>query len=74
MKQKGRVVYLVDDDPAVREALSKLFASLDVEHVAFGSAKEYLDYPRNDVCACLLLDLRMPDVNGLELQQQLGHG
>lgn len=71
MKQPGEVVYLVDDDPRVREALSELLASLKIEHVTFGSAAEYLNYVRTDVCACLILDIQLPDINGLDLQRQL---
>ena len=73
MKRTGEVVYLVDDDPRVREALSELFASLEIEHVAFGSAAEFLSHHRIDVCACLLLDIQLPDLNGLDLQQRLGN-
>ena len=65
------VVYLVDDDSRVREALSELLASLGIEHVTFGSAAEYLGFVRPDACACLVLDVQLPDINGLDLQQQL---
>jgi FixJ family two-component response regulator len=65
------VVYLVDDDPRVREALSELLASLKIDHVTFASAAEYLRYPRSDESACLVLDVHLPDINGLDLQQQL---
>ena len=72
MSLTGEVVYLVDDDPSVREALSELFSSLGIEHVTFGSASEYLSFVRSDRCACLVLDVQMPEINGLDLQQQLG--
>ena len=72
MSLTGEVVYLVDDDASVREALSELFSSLDIEHVTFGSASEYLSFVRSDRCACLVLDVQMPEINGLDLQQQLG--
>lgn len=65
------VVYLVDDDPRVREALSELLASLKIDHVTFASGAEYLGYVRSDGCACLVLDVHLPDINGLDLQQQL---
>jgi FixJ family two-component response regulator len=65
------VVYLIDDDAPVREALSELLASHDIEHVAFGSASEYLQYTRSDRSACLILDLKLPDIYGLDLQHQL---
>lgn len=71
MKLRGAVVYLVDDEPSVREALSELLASFQIEHVAFSSASEYLAFERSDSCACLVLDIQMPEVNGLDLQRQL---
>jgi len=78
MTEAGGIVYLVDDDPRVREALSELLASLNIEHVTFGSAAEYLEFvrtsPRQEKCACLVLDVHLPDINGLELQRQLADG
>lgn len=74
MKNASGVVYLVDDDMGVREALSELLTSLGIEHVAFGSASEYIGFAKPDVCACLVLDVRLPDINGLDLQRQLGSG
>ena len=70
MKQ-DEVAYLVDDDARVREGLSELLASHEIEHVAFGSASEYLKYTRSDLSACLILDLKLPDIYGLDLQLQL---
>lgn len=70
MKQ-DEVVYLVDDDPRLREGLSELLASHDIEHVAFASASDYLEYTRSDRSACLILDLKLPDIYGLDLQHQL---
>lgn len=74
MTQPREVVYLVDDDPAVREALSELLASLNIEHFTFGTAAEYLGFARPDTCACLVLDVQMPDISGLDLQRQLRYG
>jgi len=74
MKPTGEVVYLVDDDARVREALSEFLASLGIEHLTFGSAEEYLAHVRSDICACLVLDVQLPDINGLDLQRQLGSG
>lgn len=70
MKQ-DEVVYLVDDNARVREALSELLASHEIEHVVFGSALEYLEYKRSDLSACLVLDLKLPDIDGLDLQRTL---
>jgi FixJ family two-component response regulator len=71
VKPGSEVVYLVDDDAAVREALSELLASLRIEHVTFSSAAEYLGFVRSDSCACLVLDVQMPEITGLDLQRQL---
>jgi FixJ family two-component response regulator len=72
VSSKTQVVYLVDDDPSVREALCELLALFKINVVSFASAQEYLAYSRSDTLACLLLDLELPDLNGLELQERLG--
>ena len=74
MKATGQVVYLVDDDARLREALSELLSSLNIEHFTFGSAEEYLAYVRSDVCGCLVLDVHLPELSGLDLQQRLASG
>jgi FixJ family two-component response regulator len=71
MTQTGEVIYLVDDDSRVRDATSELLASLDLDVITFESAAEYLDYSRSDTAACLILDLQLPGINGLDLQRQL---
>ncbi|MCU1258775.1 MAG: nodW [Bryobacterales bacterium] len=68
------IVFVVDDDYRVREALCSLIASVGLEVVAFGSAAEFLQSEKPDCPACLVLDLELPDTNGLELQQQLAAG
>ena len=68
------IVYVVDDDVRVREALRELFASLDVPAVTFGSAAEYVEHTKADLPACLLLDVELPDINGLDFQRQLRDG
>ena len=65
------IVFIVDDDPRIREALTELLSSFDMRAVAFGSAAEYLAYPKPDVAACLVLDVELPDINGLDLQQMI---
>ena len=72
VSSKTQVVYLVDDDPSVREALCELLALFKINVVSFASAREYLAYSRSDTLACLLLDLELPDLSGLELQERLG--
>jgi FixJ family two-component response regulator len=65
------VVYLIDDDAAFREGLADLLASYGVSVVSFTSSREFMSYKRVESAACLLLDLHLPDVNGLDLQSHL---
>jgi FixJ family two-component response regulator len=65
------VVFIVDDDSRVRDALTSLIESVGMRVSAFGSASEFLNTEKPDVPACLLLDLELPDINGLQLQQEL---
>ena len=64
-------VYIVDDDVGVREAVSGFLRANGIDVVAFESACQYLRHPRSDSAACLVLDLQMPDISGLDLQRQL---
>ena len=66
------IVYVVDDDVRMREAVGELFASLDVPSVTFASVAEYVAYTKPEKPACLILDVKLPDINGLDFQQQLG--
>jgi FixJ family two-component response regulator len=68
---QDHVVFIVDDDPRICEALTTLLSSYDMRSVAFCSAAEYMAYPKPDVPACLVLDVQLPDINGLELQRQM---
>jgi FixJ family two-component response regulator len=68
------IVFIVDDDRRIRESLTGLLSSYDMRVVAFASATEYLAYQKPDVPACLLLDLELPDINGLDLQQVIATG
>jgi FixJ family two-component response regulator len=65
------VVFVVDDDSRVREALSSLIASVGLRVSSFGSASEFLKAEKPDAPACLVLDLELPDISGLDLQQEL---
>jgi FixJ family two-component response regulator len=71
MHDTGQVIYLVGDDPRVRESLSGLFASSATKVVSFRTASAYLAHVRNHLAACLILDVLLPDMNGLDLQRQL---
>jgi FixJ family two-component response regulator len=65
------IVFIVDDDYRMREALSSLVAAMGFRVATFGSGSEFLETERPDSAACLILDLELPDINGLELQQEL---
>jgi FixJ family two-component response regulator len=65
------IVFVVDDDPAVRESIQKLLASVGVRAETFGSTAEFLAARRPEAPACLVLDVRLPDVSGLEFQREL---
>jgi FixJ family two-component response regulator len=71
MTSPTATVLIVDDDPNVREALSELLESHGLRIAAYGSAGEYARAGRPDGPACLLLDVELPDINGLDLQTQL---
>jgi FixJ family two-component response regulator len=64
-------VYIVDDDAPVREALGALLGSVGLSHEAFASATDFLAAADRQMRGCLLLDVRMPDMSGLELQRAL---
>ena len=68
---QDHIVFIVDDDRRIRESLIELLSSFDMNAVAFGSAADYMAYPRPDVPACLILDVELPDINGLELQTRI---
>ena len=68
MTQKSELIIIVDDDFRVREAISDMLASRHLASVAFGSAAEYLRFGNSDVPSCLVLDLSLPDIDGLALQ------
>jgi FixJ family two-component response regulator len=68
------IIFVVDDDHQICEALSELLSTFDLYTVTFGSAAEYLAYPKPDVPACLVLDVELPDINGLDLQGQIEQG
>ena len=65
------LVHIVDDDKAVRESLGDLLRSMDYEVALYGSVPEFLKVELPDVPACLVLDVRLPGTNGLDLQEYL---
>ena len=71
MTTDDHIVVIVDDDARIREALGELLASHGMRSVAFGSAGEYVGAEKPDVPSCLILDVELPDINGLDLQGQI---
>jgi len=67
-------VFVVDDDVAMRRSLENLIRSVGLRVEAFASAQEFLSSKREDVPGCLVLDVRLPGLSGLELQQRLVEG
>ena len=65
------IVFIVDDDVSVRESLELLVRDENWKPETFASAQEFLNYPRKRVPSCLVLDLSLPGLNGLELQKRL---
>jgi FixJ family two-component response regulator len=66
-----RLVSIVDDDVSVRQSTRRLIRSFGFRAEAFGSAEEFLESGDAAKTACLILDVRMPDMDGLELQRRL---
>ena len=71
MNERPPTVFVVDDDAAVRKAVARLLHSVRIEVAVFASPVEFLSAYDPDAPGCLLLDLEMPGLNGLELQQEL---
>jgi FixJ family two-component response regulator len=66
-----RIVFVIDDDAAMRETLSSLFRSIGLRVELFGSAREFAEFKMPDIASCLVLDIRLPGVSGLEFQIEL---
>jgi FixJ family two-component response regulator len=71
MAEENLVVYVVDDDSSVREALDSLIRSAGLRVHSFGSAQEFLGSKRPNLPGCLVLDVRLPGLSGLDLQREL---
>jgi FixJ family two-component response regulator len=71
IQDRDRFVYIVDDDPSVRKGLSRLMKSAGLSFRTFGSAAEFLKEDFGELPGCLVLDVRMPVMDGLELQEKL---
>jgi len=71
MSEAAPLILVVDDDPSVRKSLTRLLASADYAVEAFASAREFLARAPHEGPCCLVLDVRMPGLTGIELQEML---
>ena len=71
MKQETFTVYVVDDDPSIRKALERLLRSAGYHALTFESAEEFLDSTAAPGKGCLVLDIRLPGMTGLDLHKKL---
>jgi FixJ family two-component response regulator len=74
MTDDDYIVFIVDDDARIRESLGELLASHGIAAFAFASAGEYVAADKPKRPACLILDVELPDINGLDLQRQMAEG
>jgi FixJ family two-component response regulator len=72
MLLEPQIAFVIDDDEAVRDGLSSLLRSVDIAVAAFGSTGDFLRSKRPDAPSCLILDVRLPGMSGLEFQEELG--
>ena len=70
-QEETPTVFVVDDDPAIRFAMQALMESINLKHEIFGSGDEFLEKVSDKRAGCLVLDIRMPGLGGLELQDEL---
>src|ERR687891_2566393 len=71
MSKTSALVYVVDDDESVRRALGSLIRLAGLRVQTFPSAQEFLAFPRPDVPSCLVLDVQLPGLSGIDLQEEL---
>ena len=71
MSAEKPTVFVIDDDPSVRAALSRLFRSVAIDVQAFGSTQEFLQAKRPDAPGCIVLDVELPELGGLDFQNIL---
>jgi FixJ family two-component response regulator len=74
MKEQDPIVFVIDDDRMIRDGLHSLIRSVGLRVETFASAQDFLTAKRPDAPACLVLDVRMPGLSGLDLQVKLGEG
>src|SRR5262249_40701658 len=71
MSAAETILFIVDDDARMREALADLLDAHGMRTIAFASAGEFVRAEKPDGAACLILDVELPDINGLDLQHQI---
>jgi FixJ family two-component response regulator len=71
MKEPDPIVFIIDDDALIRDGIRSLVKSIGLRAEAFASAQDFMLAKRGDAPACLVLDVRMPGMNGLDFQRQL---
>jgi len=71
MTEAAPIVFVVDDDPSVRRAIKRLIGSVGLQVETFASALEFLSSKRSEGPSCLVLDIRLPGISGLEFQRKL---
>jgi RNA polymerase sigma factor (sigma-70 family) len=71
MTEPASIVFVVDDDPSVRRAIKRLVESVGLTVELFGSAAEFMNGSHADVPSCLVLDIRLPGMSGLDFQREL---
>ena len=71
MNERAPIVFVVDDDPSVRRSIKRLIGSVGLQAELFGSAQEFLLSKRPDAPCCLVLDIRLPGISGLDFQHKL---
>ena len=71
MNERAPIVFVVDDDPSVRRSIKRLIGSVGLQVELFGSTQEFLLSKRPDAPSCLVLDIRLPGISGLDFQHEL---
>jgi FixJ family two-component response regulator len=67
------IVFVVDDDPSVRDSIERLLGTIDLPVQAFGAPREFLNADRPEVPSCLVLDVRLPGISGIDFQRELSN-
>jgi RNA polymerase sigma factor (sigma-70 family) len=73
MSEPESIVFVVDDDPSIRRAIQRPIRSVGLQVEVFGSAQEFLVSKRSDAPSCLVLDIRLPGMSGLDFQRELAN-